>query len=499
MRRIALIMAWLAVFLTAVFLRVDDLTRRPMHADEATGARITAMRMESAGGNFNPKHHHGPLLADLTIPVCRMRGEGGWQQMSKESLRMVTVIAGCLTVLVPLLLRRRFGDAPALLAAALLATSPLLVYFSRMFIHESLLALFGMLVVAVVLRWPRWGLPGLMLGLMYAAKETFVISVLAWGGALVLLALENRKAIDRAWLRDMVVRWWRPMWITGAVALVVSLVSYTHGFTHWRGAVDAVRTYFVYETVVGHDKPITYYLSLLCWPSQAGGVWWYGTPVVLLAILGYARSFCSDVSVERRCLIRFLAYAAVGHVVIYSLIAYKTPWLMCLPWAHVCWLAGFGVMGGSRSRTLAWVAAVVAVAALVTQVHQSRLATGRLESDARSPYAYVPTRQDIEGLAEWLGELRELQSGSERGVVAVVGSDYWPLPWYLREFERIGYWPEPTPEVEALPIILAMPEAVARLSASTRDSHEFLPRGLRDEVPVVLFLRKDLWKAWMER
>ena len=27
--------------------------------------------------------------------------------------------------------------------------------------------------------------------------------------------------------------------------------------------------------------------------------------------------------------------------------------------------------------------------------------------------------------------------------VAVIGSDYWPLPWYLRAFDQIGYWQKP--------------------------------------------------------
>ena len=90
---------------------------------------------------------------------------------------MLTAIAGTLLVLVPLLWRRRFGDGPMLLAAALLATSPLLVYYSRMFIHESLLVLFGMLALVSLTRAPRYGIPGLFVGLMFATKESFAISM----------------------------------------------------------------------------------------------------------------------------------------------------------------------------------------------------------------------------------------------------------------------------------------------------------------------------------
>ena len=72
-QRVLLILTWIGVIVMAAFLRFDDLAERPMHADEATGARIMAKRMEGQGGEFNPKHYHGPLLADLTMPVCLVR------------------------------------------------------------------------------------------------------------------------------------------------------------------------------------------------------------------------------------------------------------------------------------------------------------------------------------------------------------------------------------------------------------------------------------------
>ena len=68
MQRAIVILCWMLVIATGIFLRFDDLSSRPFHADEATGARITAKRMEKDGGTFDPKHYHGPLLADLAMP-----------------------------------------------------------------------------------------------------------------------------------------------------------------------------------------------------------------------------------------------------------------------------------------------------------------------------------------------------------------------------------------------------------------------------------------------
>lgn len=491
MKHAAIIACWIAVVFTGTFLRFDGISKRPFHADEATGARLTAARMESGDYRFDPLHYHGPTLSRLTMSLCQLCGETSWREMTKTTPRLLTATAGALLLLVPLLWRRRFGDGPMLLAAAILATSPLLVYYSRMFIHESLLVLFGMLALVSLTRAPRWGIPGLLVGLMFATKESFAISMIAWTGAAVLVALENRKQLDRAWW----ISAWREYRVPVATSLLTAaLVAgyfYTDGFRQPHGAIDAIRTFFVYETVAGHDKPFGYYFNLLALPGKSGGVWWFGTPVAVLALLGFAFGF-------RRPVVRFIGYAAVGHFVIYSIIAYKTPWLACLPWAHVCLLAGFGVAEFSGRRLwLKTALCLLAGACIVTQFSQAIRATGRLASDPRNPLAYVPTRAEIETLAPWLEKLRHSAPGNSLEPVAVIGSDYWPLPWYLRSFGKIGYWPLPPDDLASMPLVFAMPETAEAVANQLRQSHTPLPRGLRAEVPMILLVRNDIWNQWM--
>ncbi len=491
MKQALLIACWLGVIVAGLWLRFDELADRPMHADEATGARIAARRMAEGGAPFDPRHYHGPLLADLAIPLCHARDEHGWREMTKGTLRLVPAIAGSLMVLLPLLGRRRFGDAPMLLAAALLATSPLLAYYSRMFIHEPLLTLCGVALLLVPPRAARWGLPGVLLGLMFAAKETFAISVLAWIGAALLLALENRHRLDKALLR----RWLGPAALSTALFLLTAGFFYTDAFRHPAGALDAVRTFFVYETVVGHEKPFGWYFQLLALPRQAAGVWWFGTPVLALALWAWVAGWRAGGSESSRLMVRFLGWSAAGHFLIYSLFAYKTPWLACLPWAHVCLLAGFALQspGVMNRRVLTLIAALT----VATQFHQARLACGRLASDARNPFAYVPTRPDIERLADWLAKLRAALPAGALDTAAVVGRDYWPLPWYLRDFRKIGYWSEAPPDLGQLPLVFAMPENAAAVNSALAASHVALPRGLRAEVPLLVFIRNDLWQSWM--
>lgn len=462
---------WLAVAVLAAWLRFDHLGARPMHADEATGAKLTAMRMEGAGGQFDPKHFHGPLLGDAAALVCQVCGEAGWKQMTKETLRLLPAAAGFLLVLAPLLGVRRFGAGSMFVAGALLAASPLMVVYSRMFIHEMLLALFGALFLLVIGKRGTSWLPGLLLGLMYATKETVAISMLAWTCAAVVVF---RKDFRREWLR--------PVFLNAAVAGLVSLAFYTHGFTHPRGAVDAVMTFFRYETVGGHDKPWDYYLRMLAWPVKSAGVWWFATPVALLAVVGAWRGIRT-----RQKWDIFLALALVGHLAIYGFFGYKTPWLMCLPWAHLCLLAGLAV------RDLPWIGWSLTAFAIVTQGIQSRHVIGRIESDPRNPFAYVPTRRDVESLETWL---RELKEKTPIEPLAVVGRDIWPLPWYLREFQT-GYWIELPEGAENMPVVLLLPgvPGAEKLAAT----HTCLPRGLRDGVPVLVYLRHDLWETWKQK
>ncbi len=498
--KIIIIACWVGVIATGVVLRFDQLAARPFHCDEATGARITARRMESGQGQFDPQHFHGPLLSSLAIPVCRARGETGWQGMTKGTLRLVPAIAGSLLVLLPFGWRRRWGDAPMLLAAALLATSPLLVYYSRMFIHESLFALCGMLALMAVLTKPRWGVAGVCLGLMFATRETFVISVIAWLAAGALVVLGNR-----AWLtRAAVVAVWRtyrlPVLLSGLAATLTAGYFYTDGFCHLQGAVDAVRTFFVYKTGAGHDKPFFYYLDLLTVPHKSAAIWWFGTPVLLLALLAFGASFRRDaLEAKWRNTVRFLAYAAAGHLLIYSLIAYKTPWLMVLPWAQVCVLAGFSVAGMAARRPW-WQAVLLVLAglALISQFRQTRYATGRLASDARNPFAYVPTRRDIESVEAWLPQLAAKAPGHTLEPIAVIGNGYWPLPWYLRAFKTIGYWQDPPPNLADFPLVFYVPDSAAALMPQLATTHTPLPRGLRANVAVTLFIRNDIWRAWMQ-
>lgn len=493
MKRSILIACWLGVALVGVFLRVNDFSSRPFHADEATGARITAQRLESSSYVFDPLHYHGPTLSGAAMISARLHGMNTWSELEKAPLRLVTVLAGCLLIFTPLLGRRRFGDAAMLVAALALATSPILVYYSRMFIHEMLLALFGALALFQLASARRWWPAGLWIGLMFATKETFAISMLAWVAAGALLYLASLRRPDRVLPVKLIKQQWRPALLAGGLAIITALAFYTNGFTYWQGALDSVKTYFTYETVEGHDKPFSYYIQLLLQPRELAGYWWFETLLAVLAMGALIDSVWSKTMSRPTCLaIQFLALSAVFHFAIYSMIAYKTPWLMLLPWVHVCLLAGFATVSlpkKTRAATLAWTITLLAIFSI--QFNQSRNATGRLASDDRNPYAYVPTSEDIETLNPWLDSLDDAVPELTLEPVAVIGAEYWPLPWYLRHFTHVGYWTEAPDSLARLPIVFSNSE----LGEILTDTHIPVPRGLRTDVPMTVWVRQDFWDA----
>ncbi len=486
---------FLLILVAAAILRLIDLTERPMHPDEATGARILSNRMESGVYRFDPKHFHGPTLSMFTQPVAELRGEQDWQSLSKFSIRIVPAIWGLLTLAIILPFARQMGKVGALCAIALVASSPLLVYYNRMFIHESLLGFFALASVVLIFYYIQK--PSLRMALasgvgrplLMPTKDTFAVSYIAWGGAAGILLLENRSRLSRSVIVGQIQKHARFTTIMLGLAALLTILLYTDFGSNPRGVFDFIRTFFVYELTAGHEKYFFYYAEFLVLPKFLAGRWWSEGALLLFAIAGYlfARMRGNNWA-------RFLAYASAFHFLVYSIIRYKTPWLMLVPWLHVCLLAGYGVACLLEKRGWFRYAGVATFAlVLAWQTQQAFRASFRFHSDGRNPYAYVPTARDVEPLAVWLEELADKAPEMRAHPVAVVGPEYWPLPWYLRSFSEIGYWQQCPDNAREFPLLLSLPWQAQSVMEATKDTHVALPRGLRHNVPLMVFLRNDIW------
>ena len=108
------------------------------------------------------------------------------------------------------------------------------------------------------------------------------------------------------------------------------------------------------------------------------------------------------------------------------------PVALCLP--AVSWLC---VQHG-RSRPAAVVIMGILGALLVWQTFCAWTVSQKKFWDSRIPLVYSPSSPNVPKLRDYL-----LTSCGSDQPIAVFGKDYWPLPWYLREFGKVGYFDNP--------------------------------------------------------
>ena len=161
----------LGIAAVALVLRVVDLDARAMHHDESLHAKYAWDLAEGRGYEHNPLMH-GPLLFHTVAGVFVVAGD------SEVASRLPMALAGAVLVLVPLLLRRWLGDIGVIVAGALIAFSPVLLYYSRFSRNDVPAAIFTLLLFAAIWRYrddgrERWLLiAAASIALSFATKET---------------------------------------------------------------------------------------------------------------------------------------------------------------------------------------------------------------------------------------------------------------------------------------------------------------------------------------
>ena len=596
------------IALAALAVRLPRLDARPMHCDEAVHA-VKLDELIRGEYRYDPTEYHGPSLYYFTLPVAWARGEHTLTDLRETTLRLVPVLFGVALILLLPLVSDGLGRRAVPAAGALLALSPAMVFYSRYYIQEMLLVFFAALALAAGWRYVRrpsagWAaLAGAGIGLMFATKETCVLSWFAaglaalaaggWGGfrfqvsvfrrtsgaeppdgtehetrlpqsssssssssfsippiedddededecgkvsqsragrrtargtrlpgmaeqqevkegfgfqvtgrtslcarLFPFLKPETRNLTPRSGLRVSVWHW--PYWALAAgTALVVAAALLTGFFTQPAGllhSLDAFTHYAGRATGQGHEKPWYYYLQLLV-GGRSGGFVWTEAFIVALALVGAARAFAS----RARPLLRFLAVYAAVLLALYSIIPYKTPWLV-LGVLHPAILlagAGAGALWNGCRPPAARLALALALAAGAAHLGlQTWRGSFRFCADERNPYVYSQTSPDAVRLCTRIHELARLHPDGLAMVVKVVSPEYWPLPWYLRDLPNVGYWAEPPDDPQAA-VVVTTPEFSAAVEARLAGDYQAQLSGLRPGFNLCLLVRRDLWDAWL--
>lgn len=491
MKRWAAVIAALFIIAVAIALRLPNLSARPLHNDEAVNALKVSDLWERGEYRYDPHEYHGPTLHYATAPFLALSGAADRKELTDAPLRFGALAFGLLLIPALLLFRGGISNHALLWAALFIAISPAMVFYSRYFIHEMLLIFFTATTIGCGWKYsetrnPVWAaLVGASVGLMFATKETFVITLMAFGCAWFATRLLTSAATKKIVWRDLGIGVW--------VFVAVWILFFTSFFANWDGLADSIRTYFPWLKRAGghspHIHPWTFYFERLIWFQPVKGPVFSEAIIVALALVGGIASVWKRESK----LHVFLASYTFAITCAYTIIPYKTPWCLLNFLFGMILLAGLGA--AFLVERFKWPG--VFILGLAAQLGwQAYRASHVLHSDRRNPYVYAQTAPDLLNLAPKLEAIIKSSPEGLKTVVKVIGDngDYWPLPWYFRRFENVG-WYEKMPDDPWAPIIIVSQKLEAALDE--RSEKKWVMIGyteLRPQRFLETYVELELWK-----
>jgi uncharacterized protein (TIGR03663 family) len=511
-----------AILCVGAFLRLYDLNLVPLHHDEGVNGNFLVRLVREGIYHYDPANYHGPTLyyfgAVIPWTLKLLFGAAARETygLTTVTIRLVPALFGLGTIGLVFLLRRRLGTVATLSAALLLSISPGAVYLSRYFIHETQFVFFTLGIVVASLNFYEERRPADLLlasasaALLFATKETAMISAAVLIIALItervyLLLYKKSSASGKIkrkkstesgpGVHELVEKLGGTtqfaIWVASAVVLflVINVLFYSSFFTNYpKGVYDALQT-FNFWTKTGKEAHVHPPLTYLYWLLRQEA------PILVLGSLGAAYT----VFRPRNSFALFSALWAFGLIAAYSLVPYKTPWLALNFIVPLALIAGYAVqtlfetdMGQLRLPL------TVILLAFAVNVYQTvDLNFFNYDNDATYyVYVYAHTKRGTKHLVDEIDKIaRDKNEGGKTGIT-IVSPDYWPLPWYLRNYSRVGYFGKMTSTTE--PIIIASESQQAEVESTFGEVYRQIPSNepggafsLRPGVNLLLYVRRD--------
>ncbi|MBK7259308.1 MAG: hypothetical protein IPI01_16185 [Ignavibacteriae bacterium] len=462
MNRGALIL--LAVLLAGALLRLPDLAVRPMHTDEAVHAVKFGTLLESGDYRYDPYEYHGPTLNFLTLIPAWMGGVHMYAALQEWHLRIVPAVCGILLLALFLLFdpHRALALGPPCWPPSPLRWCSTAATISRRWCSSSSPLCFAAGIHRYLqVRTRGWAVfTGVAAGLMFATKETSVITFGVIGAACIVVWLMHRQRGERSALPPL-AHWL----IAGASAFIVIIVFYSSFGRNPRGVLDAFGTFAVYVERAGttgrHLHPWYYYLQMLGWSHAPDGRLWTEAGILLFAGAGFVRAWkerfvVNDPAAAFRVT---TAIATLLMLAIISVMPYKTPWVMLTALLGLIIMAGSGIetflAGADRMRVVRF----MLVAGIVIHLGWEAWSASFAYADRPgNPYVYAHPTGDVIEIGKAVTALAAAAPSPISVVVCYQDGDYWPMPWYLRTIAQTGWWSSVPDSLPRADVVLVSPE-----------------------------------------
>lgn len=522
------------IILFALLIRLFDLGERVFHHDESVHASFTLRLLENGQYRYDPAYH-GPFLFHSTAVVFHLLG------INDTTARLIPVFFGVAAILLLFLLKKELGERGVLWSAFLLSFSPSMVYFSRFFRNDPIIVFCTLATVIGGIRYlenlhsskryPYLILVASSLAIAVSSKENTYLIILMFGAYAGIYSLyrfysdwkkEKLSLKKTLVLKSSAIFPFIPeVLLSGTLFIFIVMLFYTSLFRTPETLFSIVEKAFSHwmemHRIERIGGPFYFYIPILLV---------YESPILIFGTAGIIH-FLKKKG-ENTSFFMFLSYWAVASLLLYSYLQEKVPWLV----VHI--VLPFGILAGAylgdffsgtpgrrqknlletenmnsgtenmnlfgtdkkpasgtkRSIAHTFVAGILALTLIISLAQCISVNFYRnMEPDELMTYSQASP--DIRQLMEKIGEFN---LGLETLRISVVDPEnlYWPLPWYLRDYEKAAYYKKPPAKVEYDAIIV--PATYRMYEVIPEEKYASYNFSLRPGKEFTLYYNKELEK-----
>jgi uncharacterized protein (TIGR03663 family) len=267
--------------------------------------------------------------------------------------------------------------------------------------------------------------------------------------------------------------------------IYVFVIFFSSFFTYAEGVSKAFEAYAFWTKTGSKDHTQNGGLAYLKWGMKLE------SPILILSAMGTLIALVKG----RHRFAMFTGFWAFGLFTAYTLIPYKTPWLALSFLLPMCVVAGYGIkeMFANRDRVIRAFAAFLAAISIGVLAFQSFDLNFRKYDDDSMPYVYAHTTRGFLDLMNQVDYYAEKSGKGKEATIEIVSPDYWPMPWYTRDYPHANYHGQIIAANTAEIVIAKKDEQDEQIreeyAAHYKNAGVF---PLRPGVELVLLVRKDL-------
>ncbi len=464
---------FILTFVIAVALRFAFLGWKPPHFDESINGWFVMQIWDKGYYNYDPNNFHGPLYFYYLQLFELLFGR------SVEVMRAATGLLSVACIYL-VLAHRRFVGNIAYWAAIFIAISPAFVFYSRYAIQESLFILAQILFSLGYWSWREkrnwFAFSQMVVSILILAstKETFFIFLGTWAIGIGVLKLVQRilkQPVDETSKLPLSKTEIYRMFQVSIGALIILYALFSNLFSDPNSFKEFFAAFVIWSKTgsghSGHEKPFVYWFYLLAryeWPILLALAL---TPVVALKRLSPQ--------------LRVFALFGFGSWLAYSIIPYKTPWLIM----GVLWPLAF-VLGWAAEQCRSRFPSKVLLATMALIIISPLVQTLRLNfveyTNDKEPYVYVQSTKDMKVLTD-LVDTQIARSPADFNLrLEVMTEEGWPFPWVFGRFPNLHFMPIGTLELERIKtadVILYDGKDSVAIESKLEDKYYRIPLQLR--------------------